>query len=33
MVCRCLEGVADYGENKQQDANKKMKNRRKLSFQ
>ena len=33
MVYRVFEGVADYGENEKQDANKKMKEDRKLSFQ
>ena len=33
MVYRVFEGVAGYGENEKQDANKKMKEDKKLSFQ
>jgi len=33
LVFRLLDGVAGYGENKKQDANKKMRDDRKLSSQ
>ena len=33
MVYREFEGVAGYGKNEKQDANKRMKDDRKLSFQ